>query len=193
MLRFTDYGYLPPGDHEMTFHQLENSVLIVGEPWMSGWDEEWRMELLTNLKTLVQPLWELGIEDIWIDGSFCSTKPDPRDIDGFYSLPLPDEVMEIQDDLQRRRTIIAYYSILADRLNQYFNEPIWDLWEKVIPDEYGIMQTLMWHRYRVDLFPSAWGIYAGSLYPGGRLYKFDEFFRKDRFGIEKGLIKLKRG
>jgi hypothetical protein len=193
MLRFTDYGYLPPGDHEMTFNELTQSVVVVGEPWISGWDEEWRLELVSNLKMLVQPLWRMGIEDIWIDGSFCSTKTDPRDVDAFFELPVMNEIMDIEDELQRRRTILAYYEVIADHLNQYFEEPVWDLFENLAPDENGELQTLMWHRYKVDLFPSSWGIYAGSFYPGGKLRKFEEFFRRDRYGIEKGLIKLVKG
>ncbi|HEX4136095.1 MAG TPA: hypothetical protein VHY84_15895 [Bryobacteraceae bacterium] len=31
--------------------------------------------------------WTAGIEDIYIDGSFCTEKPDPGDVDGYWVEP----------------------------------------------------------------------------------------------------------
>jgi hypothetical protein len=35
----------------------------------------------------VRAFWTAGIEDIFIDGSFCTEKPDPGDVDGYWVEP----------------------------------------------------------------------------------------------------------
>jgi hypothetical protein len=38
--------------------------------------------LLKGLRVAVEAFWAGGIQEIYIDGSFCTEKPDPGDIDG---------------------------------------------------------------------------------------------------------------
>jgi hypothetical protein len=193
MIRFNDYGYLPPGNHELTFAQLKESILVHGEPWITGWDASWRLTLVNRLEQLVPYLWDYGVERVYIDGSFCSDKPRPRDIDAFYDFEMPAEIMEIDDEVRRHQVALDYFEIFSAQLNKKFDEPIWNIWERKYVDETGKRQTLMWERFKVELMPNCWGIYAGAWYQGGKLRKFDEFFRYDRFGYEKGLVLLKKG
>lgn len=60
---FDKYGLLPPGDYELTLEELHKSLLVKGPVHKSpGWDLAWRLYLVDNLKTLVNQLWEVGIE-----------------------------------------------------------------------------------------------------------------------------------
>ena len=43
--------------------------------------------MLNGLRAAVNSFWDAGIEDIYIDGSFCTEKPDPVDIDGYWVEP----------------------------------------------------------------------------------------------------------
>jgi hypothetical protein len=42
---------------------------------------------LKGLRAAVKAFWLAGIEDIFIDGSFCTDKPDPGDVDGYWVEP----------------------------------------------------------------------------------------------------------
>jgi hypothetical protein len=46
-----------------------------------------RRWLLKGLRAAVEAFWVAGIEEIYVDGSFCSEKPDPGDIDGYWVEP----------------------------------------------------------------------------------------------------------
>jgi hypothetical protein len=45
---------------------------------------------LKGLRAAVEAFWAAGIEEIYVDGSFCTEKPDPGDIDGYWVEPDPD-------------------------------------------------------------------------------------------------------
>ena len=85
---FTDEGLLPPGDYEVTFEELRESVLVEGpgpeSVWGEEWDREWREHLTRQAETMCNQLWEVGIEDIYLDGSFTEAKAHPNDIDGYF-------------------------------------------------------------------------------------------------------------
>ena len=44
---------------------------------------------MKGLRAAVEAFWAVGIEEIYIDGSFCTDKPDPGDIDGYWVEPDP--------------------------------------------------------------------------------------------------------
>ena len=46
-----------------------------------------RRWLLRGLRKAVDAFRAAGIEEIFIDGSFCSAKPDPGDVDGYWVEP----------------------------------------------------------------------------------------------------------
>jgi len=63
---FQPNGLLPPGDYEVSFEELRQSVLADGPPATSdhSWDRRWRMRLIDNLENLSHQLWQVGIRDI---------------------------------------------------------------------------------------------------------------------------------
>ena len=80
-------GLLPPGDYEVSFTELRQSILVVGpgDPirW-PNWDTVWRAKLVANLETLTRQLWQVGIREVFADGSFAEDKDHPNDIDGYF-------------------------------------------------------------------------------------------------------------
>ena len=73
---FTSDGVLPPGDYPMTLEELRNSPLVLGfdDPHLCpDWDAAWRETLVDNLARLVGQLWQVGITDIFVNGSFVRT------------------------------------------------------------------------------------------------------------------------
>ena len=80
-------GLLPPGDYEVTFPELRSSNLVLGpgEPRaFPHWDAAWRLRLVDNLELLVRQLWQVGITEVFADGSFVEDKDHPNDIDGYF-------------------------------------------------------------------------------------------------------------
>lgn len=72
---FTVDGLLPIGDHESTVQELRQSMLVIGYPGCDPhWDASWRLLLVNNLEVLAKELWEVGIEEIFVDGSFVEDK-----------------------------------------------------------------------------------------------------------------------
>lgn len=80
---FTNDGLLPPGDYRLTLDELRESFLVggLGHP---TWDDSWRLRLVDNLEVLVKQLWQVGVTDIFADGSFAEDKDHPNDIDGYF-------------------------------------------------------------------------------------------------------------
>lgn len=82
---FTEDGLLPPGDYAVTLEELRTSIFVLGPgPPREHlvWDAAWRHELVENLAIMVRQLWTVGIDEIFIDGSFAEDKDHPNDIDG---------------------------------------------------------------------------------------------------------------
>ncbi|MBA4544470.1 MULTISPECIES: hypothetical protein [Thermoactinomyces] len=179
MLRFNEYGYLPPGIHEMTIDELKESILVKGDESVSVWNEPWRRYLVLNLEVLLQPLWQLGFDEVFLDGSFCSIKEKPGDIDAYFELDLK---------VENRYQALEQVYILAHELNSLSTVPVWNWWEKR-PNADGEMKSEMWHQFRCEVYPNCYGVYAFQNQDGGRI-KFDQLFRYDENGIEKGIVKL---
>src|SRR5687767_5800736 len=83
---FTDEGLLPSFfDHTATLDELRASHLVTGEGVDApAWDKTWRAQLVDNLEVLVGQLWQIGVDQIYIDGSFVEKKDHPNDIDGYF-------------------------------------------------------------------------------------------------------------
>jgi hypothetical protein len=80
-------GPLPPGDYEVSFEELRESVLTVGPVGMAShqsWDCGWRERLVDNFEILVNQPWTVGVRDIYADGSFVEDKVHPNDIGGYF-------------------------------------------------------------------------------------------------------------
>ena len=70
-------GALPNGDHRATLEEIEGRFGFTPR----------RHWLLKGLRAAVKALWAAGVEDIFIDGSFCTEKLDPGDVDGYWVEP----------------------------------------------------------------------------------------------------------
>lgn len=175
---FTDEGLLPPGDYGMTFPGLRGSLLVTG-PGESypGWDSEWRLHLVENLEVMVRQLWEVGITEVFADGSFVEDKDHPNDIDGYFECD------------------VRYFATgqLERDLNALDENKVWT-WnhrERRPYRNYPKSQLPMWHVYRVELYPHYPGARTGIKDRFGNDKPFPSAFRERRETDEpKGIVKL---
>ena len=70
-------GTLPPGNHQATLEQIGRRLGFTPR----------RQWLLKGLRAAVEAFWAAGVQEIYIDGSFCTEKPDPGDVDGYWVEP----------------------------------------------------------------------------------------------------------
>jgi hypothetical protein len=68
---------LPGGDYPATLAEIGKRLGFTPR----------RRWLLKGLRKAVEAFWAAGIEEVYIDGSFCTGKPDPGDIDGYWVGP----------------------------------------------------------------------------------------------------------
>lgn len=102
---------LDPGIHKISLENLEKTVL---NPFQ---DKRTRANLCNRLRALIQELEAYQVEMIiWLDGSFCSKKPHPSDIDIVLFLNeedlnklLSEKYNELLSFLENRNTIRARY------------------------------------------------------------------------------------
>ena len=176
---FTAEGLLPPGDYELTLDELLRSRLVVGpaDPLESPhWDAAWRAQLVRNLRTMVSQLWQVGITEIFADGSFVEDKDHPNDIDGYFEC-----------DLRRLAS-----GALQQELNQLDPHQVWT-WDPALRQPYPgypKRQLPMWHVYRVELYPH-YGQLCGITDQFGHELEFPSAFRQSRRdGQPRGIIKI---
>lgn len=176
---FAPSGLLPPGDYGLTIAQLRDSFLVTGQGVESpSWDSTWRLRLVDNLAILVGQLWEIGIGDIYIDGSFVEDKDHPNDIDGYFNCSLEELA---SGRLERNLNALDPYKVWTWHHNQRRFDP-----------DTGKGQLPMWHRYRVELYPN-YGQSSGILDRYGQPLLFPAAFRVRRSTYEqKGIIRLRR-
>jgi hypothetical protein len=177
--QFTDDGVLPPGDYPLTLDELKESHLVTGQYTQYGqdiWDYEWRLQLVNNAEILINQLWQVGIENIFLDGSFLEDKSHPGDIDGYFEC-----------DFTYFNTRQFHKDINALDPNQ-----VWD-WSKRFPDKNSAKrQLLMWHIYKVEFYAHCHPDQSsGILDEFGHPQTFPAAFRKSRKQhLSKGIIKI---
>lgn len=177
MLEFDERGLLPPGDYSLTFQELKESLLVKG-PDEIIWDQRWRLHLVNNLEVMVGQLWTVGIQEIYIDGSFVEMKPHPNDIDGYFEV---DILYFASGDLQRDLNLLDPDKIWT-----------WDVASRRPYRGYTKKQLPMWHRYRVELYPH-FNQSSGIRDRHGNLMQFPAAFRVERFSHEpKGILEILR-
>jgi hypothetical protein len=178
---FDPQGLLPAGDYELTFEELRHSRLVAGAGDADGnWDAEWRMTLVDNLEVMTRQLWQVGIRDVFADGSFVEEKDHPNDIDGYFVCALAELA---SGDLARKLNLLDPYKIWT-----------WDPRSRQAYRGYPKKQLPMWHRYRVELYPHVAGFFSGIRDPQGHELEFPSAFRQSRRdGRPRGIIKLKFG
>jgi hypothetical protein len=182
---FQKDGLLPPGDYEVSFAELRGSVLVAGpaDPKRyPNWDAPWRETLVGNLEILARQLWQVGITEIFADGSFAEDKDHPNDIDGYFVC-----------DLHRLSS-----GELTRELNLIDPDKVWT-WDPASRRPYRgypKKQLPMWHRYRVELYPHIPGLGLGSGIRDrhGHELEFPSAFRQSRRdGTPRGIVKIRQG
>ena len=68
-------GELPPGEHEATLSEIDEKF---------GKSSPRRIALMNGLKNAVKNFQSAGVQKIWVNGSFVTTKLEPNDIDGCW-------------------------------------------------------------------------------------------------------------
>ncbi len=86
MIRFNKNGLLSAEDHRITLQELEE-LQKIGPDNGQAWDSSWRMQLFNELRRRCLELYSIGINDIFIDGSYATDKVRPNDVDGYFIVP----------------------------------------------------------------------------------------------------------
>jgi hypothetical protein len=176
---------LPPGDYELSFDELCQSGLVRGggkQNTDSTWDAVWREQLVGGLEILTRQLWQVGIREIFADGSFVEDKDHPNDIDGYFVCDL--------------KSLAS--GVLTQQLNRLDPYKVWT-WDPASRRPfrgYPKRQLPMWHRYRVELYPHVPGLGLGSGIRDkfGHELEFPSAFRQSRRdGKPRGIVKIKYG
>ena len=174
---FAAEGVLPPGDYALTLDELYQSGLVTGEDH-ENWDAQWRQKLVDQLAVLVNQLWQVGIERIFINGSFVEEKTHPNDIDGYFECER-DRLMD--GTLQQQLNLLDPHKVWT-----------WSPQSRRSYRGYPKAQLPMWHQYRVELYPH-WGQLSGICDEHGHELQFPAAFRKSRTqDIAKGIVQIVR-
>ncbi len=174
---FDQHGLLPSGEYELTIEQLRESLLVAGpEPISNHWDSDWRACLVDNLEIVVGQLWQVGITEIFVDGSFAEDKDHPNDIDGYF--------------------VCVLHEFASGRLERKLDKldpgKIWTWNPRSRRPYLGYpkLQLPMWHRYRVEMYPH-YGQFSGIQDRFGNDLEFPSAFRiSRRDDRSKGIIKI---
>jgi len=176
---FDEDGVLPPGDYELTLDELRDSLLVRGfssSEIPPNWDQNWRLQLVENLAVMCRQLWEVGIRDIFVNGSFVEDKDHPNDIDGYF---VCDVKALASGELERQLNLLDPEKIWT-----------WDPASRRAYRGYPKRQLPMWHRYRVELYPH-YGQLSGIRDQFGHELEFPSAFRQSRrSGRPKGIVKI---
>jgi hypothetical protein len=154
-------------------------MLVVGPQLpIPGWDTAWRARLVENLARLAGQLEQVGIPEVFVDGSFAEDKVHPNDIDGYFCCDFNDLV---SGDLERRLKLLDLYKVWT-----------WDPSSRRPFRGYPKLQLPMWHQYRVEPYPHCHQI-SGIRDPFGNELEFPAAFRLSRRnGAPRGIIKRRR-
>jgi len=101
-------GALPPGDHQASLEEIAKRLGFTPR----------RRWLLKGLRAAVEAFWMAGVEEVYIDGSFCTEKPDPGDIDGYW----------VEPDSEVYERIDPYWIDLRPMLVQPVRKWKWRMW-----------------------------------------------------------------
>lgn len=175
---FDAHGVLPIGTHAATFGELSRSLLVHGPGAAASpaWDADWRRQLVDRAAILVGQLWQVGIHEIFLDGSFTEAKDSPNDIDGYFEV---DVRRVASGQLERELNALDPHKVWT-----------WDPAQRRKHRNYTKKQLPMWHQYRVELYPHYPGLIALRDEWGNNL-QFPAAFRQQRdTAIRKGIVKI---
>lgn len=178
--QFTSNGVLARGTYDATFAQIRSSILVTGTGSPS-WDSAWRGFLLNNAEILTKELWAVGVEDVFLDGSFVEEKDRPNDIDGYFDTGLK----MIGADLPKFLTMVQNLN-LANQHKIW----TWDPSTRIQVSGFAKRQLPMWVHYRVELYPHLEQP-SGIKDMQGNDLQFPSAFRQCRAsGLAKGIIRV---
>jgi hypothetical protein len=125
---------------------------------------------------LIEQLWRVGIDAVYVNGSFVEDKPHPNDVDGYFECDV---------------RYLASGGLERD-LNALDPHKAWT-WKpqsrRYDPDS-GKAQLPMWFAYRVELYPH-FGQPSGIKDQFGQQLQFPSAFRLSRrANTSKGIIRL---
>lgn len=178
---FTPEGLLPAVDYPVALDELRRSRLVSGQGGVASlnWDAAWRATLVDNLEIMVGQLWQVGVDRIFIDGSFVEDKDHPNDIDGYFECEL---LRFASGDLQRELNALDPYKVW-----------MWDRTSRRPDPDSTKRQLPMWHRYRVELYPHFPGLLSGIRDQFGNELEFPAAFRRSRQAHRpKGIVRIVR-
>jgi len=178
LTQFTAEGLLPPGDYLLSVSELQDSFLVHGPEDRAScprWDAAWRSRLVDNLGILVRQLCQVGITEVFVNGSFVEAKEHPNDIDGYFECEL---LRLATGELERELNLLDPFKIWT-----------WDPASRRPYRGYRKPQLPMWHRYRVELYPHV-GQLSGIRDKYGHQLAFPAAFRLSRAGQPKGILKI---
>ena len=174
---FTEEGVIPAGDYEISLDELRSSILVTGPEGVVNWNASWRKHLVENLAVLVGQLSQVGITDIFINGSFVENKAHPNDIDGYFEC---DFNSFVTGQLEKQLNLLNPHKAWT-----------WSPESRRPYRGYPKQQLPMWHIYRVELYPH-YGQLAGIADKHGHELEFPSAFRQTRRNsIPKGIVKIK--
>ena len=176
---FTPDGVLDVGTFDATLAQVRASILVVGPPNAQDiqWDAPHRGRLVDKAAILIEQLRQVGITEIFLDGSFAEAKPRPNDIDGYFECPLE---LLASGELQARLNALDQYKVWT-----------WDPSARRPGPGSTKKQLPMWHRYRVEFYPHVPGLLSGIKDNAGNQLQFPAAFRRQRgSGVRKGIVKV---
>jgi predicted nucleotidyltransferase len=127
-------GLLPDGIYELSLSELRKSMLVTGPAigCSPTWDRAWRAELVDNLDKIAKQLWQIGITEIFIYGSFVVEKDKPNDIDIYFLCEFNYlKTGQLEEDLKRTA---------GRKIRTWPNPMTWN--------EY---HTIIWNEYHIDL------------------------------------------
>lgn len=176
---FTDEGVLPAADYALTLDELASSYVVNGLPNAApSWDRAWRAQLVRNLGVLVEQLWHVGSDAIYVDGSFVEDKDHPHDIDGYFECDLR---YFASGDLERDLNAQDPHKVWT-----------WDPQSRRWDPDSGKAQLPMWFVYRVELYPH-FGQPSGIVDQFGHQLQFPSAFRLSRRSYTpKGIVRIVR-
>ena len=178
-------GLLSPGDYEVLFDELRQCILVVGPGGAAmspTWDSAWRAKLVGNLEILTRQLWQVGVTEVFADGSFAEDKDHPNDVDGYFVCGLGPLR---SGQLTRELNLLDPYKVWT-----------WDPASRRPYRGYPKRQLPMWHKYRVELYPHVPGLGLGSGIRDkhGNELEFPSAFRQSRRdGRPRGIVKIRYG
>jgi len=179
---FNSDGVLDPGTYDASFSDLRQSLLVIGNGSSPTWNRTWRSELVNRAEVLVNQLRSVGVQDIFIDGSFVEDKDHPNDIDGYFD---PHLSMMSQNDLKQFQQMIS-------QLNNLDPHKVWtwDPRSRQVVRGFAKKQLPMWVFYRIELYPHL-DQGSGIKDRYGNDLQFPSAFRQSRHNFRpKGIIKI---